>query len=237
MELTTPLTAPLMPALSPPPAARMRVLDYLGVLMRALWSDHGIFRYWFNTRAQVAAGVYRSSHPLPSQLRAARRAGIRTIISLRQPCPQIASNLLSWAACERYGLRQLHFAFNSRRAPRREEVLGFEALLDQVEYPILLHCKSGADRAGLASALYLLLRTSLPLDQALQQLSWRFGHIRQADAGILDHFFEAYREHHRRHATPFREWVREHYDPKALTCSFRPRGWARRLANRLLRRE
>lgn len=229
---------PLMLPLPAPPAGRMDTLDHLRTLIRTLWSDHAIVRYWFNTRACVAPDVYRSSHPLPSQLRTARREGICTVINLRQPCPGIPSNRLSWAACERYGLRQLHFALSSRRAPRREEVLGFDALLQQVEYPILLHCKSGADRAGLASALYLLLRTECPVDVALRQLSfWRFGHIRQAGAGILDHFFDSYRQHHHQHATPFRDWLRDHYDREALIASFRAQWWASRFASWVLRRE
>ena len=33
----------------------------------------------------------------------------------------------------------------------KDKLIGFKKLLDQVEYPCLMHCKSGADRAGLAA--------------------------------------------------------------------------------------
>ncbi|HSW11473.1 MAG TPA: sulfur transferase domain-containing protein, partial [Solimonas sp.] len=178
------------------------------------------------------------SHPLPSQLRAAAKFGIRTIINLRGVDPNIASNRLSWEACERYGLRLVHFPLFSRQAPTREEILGINELFKQVEKPVLLHCKSGADRAGLASALYLMLQADESVEVALRQLSLlRFGHIRQAKAGILDHFFECYRQHHEQHGTPFEEWVRRHYSRHKVETSFHHNRWINKLADWLLRRE
>jgi len=226
------------PPLMPPPMQPMDGPARIGTLLGTLLRDHAIFRYVYNTRRRIAPDVYRSSHPLPSQLREAAEIGVRTVINLRRPDPTIPSNRLSWEACARYGLRQVHFAFNSRTAPRREEILGFEQLLHQVEYPILMHCKAGADRAGIASALFLLLRGGAPVDVAARQLSfWRFGHVRQAKTGVLDHFLETYRQHQVGHGTPFLEWVKHHYDRDAVAASFRARWWANRLTDWVLRRE
>lgn len=222
----------------PPPAGRMSLLGRFRTLMSTLWLDHAIFRYFYNTRHRIADGVYRSSHPMPSQLRAAAEVGIRTIINLRGVDPNIASNRLSWEACERYGLKLVHFPLYSRQAPTREEVLGLNELFKKVERPFLLHCKSGADRAGLASVLYLLLQDQQPLEVALRQLRlWPYGHIRQAKAGILDHFFECYRQHRDRHGTSFEDWVSNHYRPKIVTASFHDIWWVTKLTDWLLRRE
>lgn len=222
----------------PPRASKMSLPGRIGTLLSTLWVDHAIFRYIYNTRHWVAPGVYRSSHPLPSQLRAAARLGIRTVINLRGVDPGIASNRLSWEACERYGLKLVHFPLFSRQAPTREEILGLNELFRQVERPLLLHCKSGADRAGLASALYLMLQEQASVEVALRQLSLlRFGHVRQAKTGVLDHFFECYHRHYERHGTPFEEWVRTHYDRDAVEASFHHNRWINRLADRLLGRE
>jgi len=222
----------------PPPAGKMSLLGRFGTFMSTLWLDHAILRYIYNTRHRVAPGVYRSSHPLPSQLRAAARLGIRTVINLRGVDPSIASNRLSWEACERYGLKLVHFPLFSRQAPTREEILGFNELLKQAERPLLLHCKSGADRAGLASALYLMLQEQQPVEMAMRQLSLlRFGHVRQARTGVLDHFFECYRRHQQQYGTPFEEWVREYYDRDAVEASFHHNRWINQLADWLLRRE
>ena len=55
---------------------------------------------------------------------------------------------------------------------------------------MLMHCKSGADRAGLMSVLYRFLHEGVPLKEAKKELSLKYGHIRQAHTGILDYFFE-----------------------------------------------
>ncbi len=88
-----------------------------------------------------------------------------------------------------------------------------------------MHCKSGADRAGLAAGLAILFEGGSSTE-ALGQLSWRFGHFSQARTGILDAFFELYaREAEGRIA--FLEWVAQKYDEIELKKAFT----AGRLAN------
>ena len=87
-----------------------------------------------------------------------------------------------------------------------------------------MHCKSGADRAGLAAGLFVLFEGGTARE-ALAQLSLRFGHIRQARTGILDAFFHHYaREAEGR--KPFLDWVREDYDEAALRRDFHANGLA-----------
>lgn len=222
----------------PPPAPVLSFWRRLGVWLNAVFVDHAFFRVFYNLRKQVAPGLYRSAHPLPYQLRAAARDGIKTVLNFRGPEDTIGSNVLEWQACEQAGLKLLHFPLRSRDAPTREEILGLDALYAELPRPILIHCKSGADRAGLASALYLLLRESAPLDVALKQMEfWQHGHVRQAKTGVLDHFFEVYRQHHAQHGTPFREWVEKHYDRDAVNASFHASWWANQLVDKILRRE
>lgn len=203
-----------------------------------LWLDHSIFRFFFNLRSRVAPGVYRSSHPMPYQLRAAAAAGVKTILNLRGTEAHIGSNRLEWDSCRRLHLKVVHFPLGSRDAPDADEVLGLKRLFDTLERPLLLHCKSGADRAGLVSALYLLLIEQQPLDVALRQLSfWRHGHVRQAKTGILDHFFECYRAEHERDGIGFLDWIEQRYDREAVRQSFHAQWWATQLVDRVLRRE
>ena len=102
---------------------------------------------------------------------------------------------------------------------------------------MLLHCKSGADRAGLMSVLYLLLRRACRWSEAKDELSLRYGHIRQADTGVLDRVFDSYLEYNARQPIAFLDWVDTVYDPDELKRSFRSAGWARRLVDQVLRRE
>jgi protein tyrosine phosphatase (PTP) superfamily phosphohydrolase (DUF442 family) len=220
------------------PARRLSVGSALRVWLSTLLVDHAIFRLFFNTRYRVTDRLYRSSHPLPFQLRVAAAAGIRTVINLRGNCPRISSNQLEWNACERYGLKIFHFPLRSRDAPRRDELLGLSALFKQCADPVLMHCKSGADRAGIASAVFLLTQEHCRPDQARRQLSfWRFGHVRWAKTGILDHFLDAYAQAYAASGIGFIDWVSTEYDRDAVLRSFRSRRWANWLVDRVLNRE
>jgi protein tyrosine/serine phosphatase len=100
-----------------------------------------------------------------------------------------------------------------------------------------MHCKSGADRAGLMSVLFLHFREGEPIERAKRQLSLKYGHIAQAETGVLDYFFERYLADNAAHAMPFMEWVETVYDPDEVKRTFRAKGWANRLVNSILKRE
>ena len=126
--------------------------------------------------------------------------------------------------------------FESRGAPHKDRILRLAEIFRSVPEPVLIHCKSGADRTGLAAGLWLLLQ-GRPVEQALAQLSLRHGHIRQGKTGILDAFFERYAAATREAPKPFLDWLREDYDEAALKREFQSKPWADRLVDGILRRE
>ncbi|MCK8784583.1 sulfur transferase domain-containing protein [Roseomonas sp. NAR14] len=209
-----------------------------GPWLHALFNDHALLRLgWRNWGVVESGRVYRSNHPLPWQLdRARRRLGLRTVINLRGTRPGLGSEELSREAAARLGLAHHYAPFESRGAPHRDRILRLAELFEAVEEPVLLHCKSGADRAGLAAALWLLLR-GRPLAQARAQLSLRYGHVRQGRTGVLDAFLDRYEAATRAGPKPFLEWVRDDYDEEALRREFRSRPWADALLDKVLRRE
>src|SRR5581483_6938130 len=111
------------------------------------------FRFFYNLRLRVAPGLYRSAHPMPYQLRAAARAGVKSVLNLRGADAHLGSNVLEWDTCRALGLPVSHFPVPSRDPPSREQVLGLVKLFETLPRPILVHCKSGADRAGIASVI------------------------------------------------------------------------------------
>ena len=206
--------------------------------LNMLFKDHSIFRFVYNTRTQVTPELHRSGHPMPYQLRRAQRDGVKTVLSLRGAETHVGSNQLEWDTCRRIGLRLVHFPLGSRSEPSRETALKLIELLETLPKPLLVHCKSGADRAGMTSAIWEILRGQ-PYEVASRQLDfWRHGHVRQAKTGILDHFLESWRDWQRVHPdADFRDWVANHYDAEAVRKSFKSSFWANQLVDRLLRRE
>lgn len=198
--------------------------------------DHAVFRYLYLNRHLVAPGVERAAQPSPRHIRAAARRGVKTIVNLRgaRPC---ASYLMEQEACARYGIALVDFMMTSRAPPRRQDIVRFDRIMAEAERPVLLHCKSGADRAGLASALHLILNEDRPVEEALGQLSWRYGHFGSARTGVLDAFLRAYQADNAASPVDFRTWAAERYDPQAVAAGFRSRRLASLLADRLLGRE
>jgi protein tyrosine phosphatase (PTP) superfamily phosphohydrolase (DUF442 family) len=201
-----------------------------------LFVDHGVFRMIYVNRHRIGDQAWRSAQPAPHHIRRLARQGLKTIVNLRgeRLC---GSYWLEQEACRRYGIELVNFQVRSRAAPSRLEIKAARDLFERIEYPMLMHCKSGADRAGLMSVLFRFVKEGVPLAEARNELSLRYGHIRQADTGILDHFFDSYLEHDRHRPTPFFEWLDTVYDPDELRRSFHAKGWANRLVNDVLRRE
>lgn len=218
-----------------PPGVR-RVAGGPASYVDLLFVDHGIFRMLYSNSHRISDKAWRSAQPAPHQIRQFAKVGIRTIVNLRgeRDC---GSYWLERRACERHGIKLVNYQVRSRAAPTREELKGAKQLFDDVEYPMLMHCKSGADRAGLMSVLYRYLHEDVPLEEAKRELSLKYGHIRQAHTGILDYFFERYLADNARRPMPFFEWVDTVYDPDELKSTFRSKGWANRLVDSVLRRE
>ncbi|HEX2726832.1 MAG TPA: tyrosine-protein phosphatase [Beijerinckiaceae bacterium] len=191
-----------------------------------LLADHGVLRFVFPNRHKVSDKLWRSAQPLPRDIAWAAQNGIRTVINLRGG-REFGCWPLEREACERHGIRLIDMPLHARGVPRVEAIRWARELFDTIAYPALMHCKSGADRTGLAAALYLLLHEKRPLGEATAQLHRRFGHLRSTATGVLDAFFEAYARDAEAAAArgaelDFLDWVERIYDPAALRASFVP---------------
>jgi len=217
------------------PSPFSRPFGRLRAWMDMLVVDHGILRLGWRHWHAVRPGLYRSNQPAPFHVRRAARFGIRTIINLRGANDSGHYHLEKEAAAKA-GLTLIDFPIKSRRAPPKPMVLEALDLFARIETPALLHCKSGIDRAGLMSALFVLSRGE-PAEAALGQFARRYGYLGNGPTGIGKAFVVAYRDAHARSGIDFRSWVAREYDPEALTAAFRPSAVSTALVNYVLRRE
>jgi protein tyrosine phosphatase (PTP) superfamily phosphohydrolase (DUF442 family) len=176
--------------------------------------DHGLLRKAWRNEHEIAPGVWRSNQPDPAMIRRLAGQGVKAILNLRG-ATEYGSYLLEREACKTAGIELV------ARLPR----------------PFLMHCKSGADRAGFAAALYLLLQGELPAEEAGRQLSWRYLHLRGAATGVLHFLLERYAADSAREPMSFRDWIERRYDPEALTAAYKGSAAADFLVDRVLRRE
>jgi hypothetical protein len=181
-----------------------------------------------NFHVVVPGRVYRCSQRPGADLEAiVRTHGIRTVVNLRGCCAPWPWYLDETRATHRLDVAQEDICFSAARLPSVHELRRLIEVLDHTEYPILLHCRRGADRTGLASAIVLLLLTDTGLDQARRQLALRYGHLALGRPAFLDGFLDLYAEwlqaQGRTHSrAAFRRWAEQDYCPGECRCRIEP---------------
>lgn len=206
--------------------------------LHAWFVDHEVLRMFFRNFYRLDAQTFRSNHPSPRFIKTLQqRYGLKTIISLRK-ADQSGAYLLEKEACDRLGIRLINHKMSSCNFPHAEMVLETKQLFVSIDYPVLFHCKSGADRAGLLSVLYRHFKLGEPISEARRELSIKYGHFRWADTGKLDYFFDCFCAFEQAHPeVTFEDWVTHHYDRDHLDKTFKSQGWANIVVHRLLHRE
>jgi protein tyrosine/serine phosphatase len=131
-----------------------------------------------NFHAVIAHELYRSAQPTAKQLTEYKKSyNIKTIVNLRgsnASSPWYESEV---SEAEQLGITHIDFRMSAKRELSEADASALIALLRKAEKPILIHCTSGADRSGLAAALYVAAVSKLGEAAAESQISIRYGHI------------------------------------------------------------
>lgn len=171
-----------------------------------------------NKHLVVPGRVYRSAQLTPSQLESfVQRNGIRTVINLRGR-PFDDWYPAEMQATQALGISQEDITTSANRLPSPGEIRRLIEVFDRSEHPLLIHCQQGADRTGLAAAMYQLLYTDATFVTARRQCSLRYGHLRIHTAASMDEFFDRYEEWLRGRGeshspAAFRQWATDVYSP------------------------
>ena len=155
-----------------------RVVRYttpLLLLGAGLWG--GILRLSGNVHEVAPGLVYRSAQLSPAHLqRLIAEKHLRAVINLRGKSddPWYAAESTVTATA---GVRQVDLALSARMEPDSTRLDSLRAILRSTPTPFLIHCEAGADRSGLASALYALDELGESPEVADRQLTWRDLHF------------------------------------------------------------
>lgn len=192
-----------------------------------LWFDHAILRTFWTNLFEIAPGVWRSNHPTHKRFAQMKAKGITHVLNLRGAAGA-AHYLTERESCRELGLTLVDCNLNARRAVPAEAILKVIDTFRTIERPFVMHCKSGADRAGFASAIYLMVIEGRPVEEARKMLSLKYIHIRQSKTGILDYILDQYAARNAASPIGFEDWIRTEYDPEALTAGFKALPWWKR---------
>ncbi len=205
--------------LSDPDDRRRAMRNYLFI-------DHAVLRIPWTNFDQIAPDVYRSNQPTHKRLVGYRDMGIKAILNLRGE-GRHPRYLFEKESCDALGLTLVNVTLKARKAAPPEALLAVIDAFRTIERPFVLHCKSGADRAGLASAMYLLVIEGKPVSEARKMLSPRYIHFKWTKTGVLDHLLDVYEARNAKDPIDFETWVATEYDPAAVQAGFDNRKKAR----------
>jgi protein tyrosine/serine phosphatase len=131
-----------------------------------------------NFHPVVANELYRSAQVSPDDIvRYQSSYGIKSILNLRGASPGEPWYDQEVAKSAALGLKHVDFAMNASRELNEADAAKLIALMRDMPKPLLVHCRHGSDRTGLAMSLYLAAVRGVDEETAEGQLSLWYGHF------------------------------------------------------------
>ena len=193
---------------------------------RSLWLKFGgtaflflsggtLLFFWYggllgsNFREVEPAKCYRSGQMSADELdKTIKQYGIKSVLNLRGEA-RAAWYKDETALCTFSGVKHVDLHFRLGELPHPDVLKELVAQLEGGPFPVLFHCRNGADRTGMASVLYEMVVKKRPFEEAQSQMSWQQGHIDAGKAGCMDRFFDLYRQTGTGH--DIKDWIVKTY--------------------------
>jgi protein tyrosine/serine phosphatase len=134
---------------------------------------------WFGNFDEVVAGeYYRSAQPNAVKLKKYIESyGIKSVLNLRGNNARLKWYQDEVRITAAHGVQFANFRMSAHKQLTDAQFAELLALLDSLPKPMLVHCKSGADRTGLVSAIYAHKIAGRSQAEASRMISFRYGHI------------------------------------------------------------
>jgi uncharacterized protein (TIGR01244 family) len=148
------------------------------IIIGPIGSYLGYLQLTDNFATVVPNEVYRSAQLTSASIHEyAARNGIRTILNLRGDNTGSPWYDREVAAANDIGITHIDYRMSARQELDQKQVEQLIYIMRSAPKPLLIHCKSGADRTGLASALYLAVIAKRGENAAEGQISLYYGHL------------------------------------------------------------
>jgi undecaprenyl-diphosphatase len=166
----------------------VRLRAALGLFSLLILAAFGLWAsnyFTHNVHAVLPHQVYRSAQLTHDDLaHLVQRYGIRSVINLRGANPDIAWYQDEIAVAQERQLWHADLALDAHHLPDVATLTQLVNLIEQAPKPLLLHCRQGADRTGLASAIALALLNQQSSESLLwRQVGWRYNVVSPTSVG------------------------------------------------------
>jgi hypothetical protein len=193
-------------------------LALVAILSCAAVAGALLLRPWTSSNLGIVHGgrVIRAAQPTSGLRALIQDYHLASILNLRGGSPRDR-----WYNNEVETAKKSQVAFfdlplSATKRPSRRDLLRLIGTLDRCEYPLLIHCKAGADRTGLATAIYLMMHSNEPPRQALRAFTIYHSHVPLFGTEHLHEPLDEYAnwlDARRLEHTPdrFRSWVKNEF--------------------------
>ena len=149
-----------------------------GVIIGSACSYGALLLATGNIHTVVDGVLYRSAQLNKTQFEAViQQHGIKSILNLRGghlTDPWYADEM---EVSKELGVTHFDYPISARRRVTPEQIAAILSIVSSAPKPLLIHCRSGADRSGLVAALFLLDAEHADPVEADRQLSLLYGHF------------------------------------------------------------
>jgi protein tyrosine/serine phosphatase len=154
---------------------------YFGVYMRVQGNFHAI----------TPGEAYRSAKLDREKLEQyIKKYNIRSIVNLIGEDPRKAWYQEERRVSAEHNIKHYDLTLSATEEPTDDAVRKLVKIFQTAPRPILIHCKGGSDRSGLAAAMWKVIVDKEPKSEARKQLSILYGHFSIGKTSAMDHFFE-----------------------------------------------
>lgn len=152
---------------------------FLAFVMAVLGGSYAfVLHYHSNFREEIPGEFYRAGQMSPAELeRYVKHYHIASVLNLRGSNADHPWWNKEVAAMDDAGVMHLDFRMSAKRDFPEDRARQLVDIMRNAPKPLLIHCNSGADRAGLAAAIYMAGVKKTDKATAKDQLSLKYGYL------------------------------------------------------------
>jgi protein tyrosine phosphatase (PTP) superfamily phosphohydrolase (DUF442 family) len=145
-----------------------------------------------NFHAVIPGKVYRSAQLQPNVLQGlTNKYHFKSIINLRGPHPDSSWYVSELKVSHQNRIHHYNIILPAHGLATKQELRKLVLTISSAQKPMLIHCREGADRTGLASSIAVILSGNKNSHYAISQVSWYYNVLSPDTVGyqILNNYF------------------------------------------------
>jgi protein tyrosine/serine phosphatase len=121
-----------------------------------------------------------------------KKYNIKTIVNLRGKDAEAPWYEKEMKVSAEHNIEHFDISLSASKEPTEKDINELVQIFRTAPRPLLMHCLAGADRSGLAAAIWKLKIDGESRVKAEKQLSLLYGHLPIGGDTAMDRFFEKY---------------------------------------------